>query len=584
MCGIFGCIGDEKDTARITLSGLKKLEYRGYDSWGLAWEQEKKLKVKKQTGKLPTVVKLPNTTSIIGHTRWATHGGVTKLNAHPHLSCDSQIAVIHNGIVENFQHLKKQLKKKRHLFKSETDTEVIAHLIEEEVKTKNLNQAVMVAFKKLRGLNAIVVLSKGQIVAAKKGSPLVLGFGKQKYFVASDPSALVANTNRAVFLEDDQVAMLDQKGFQIFNSKSGAKVTPKVQILEWVIEEAKLGKFRHFMLKEIFEQPQVIGNISRNYKEQVEDLAGMIKKARGTFFIGCGTASYAALAGQYLLSRIADLHVNFSIGSEFNYLEHYLNNNSLVIAISQSGETIDVVEPVQNAKKKGAKVVALTNVLGSTLYRLADHKILLGAGPEVAVAATKSFIAMVSLLIYLAYQVSGRGEEARVLLTKAEKNISLMLKDDYINRVKRLAKKIYLKEHLYVIGRGLSYATALEATLKLKEVPYIHSEGFAGGELKHGVIALVEKGTPTIVFAPNDETHEAIISNAIEVKARGGYIIGVGSKYNDVFDYFLPTLDVKDASIVTNVVPAQLLAYFTALNKGLGPDKPRNLAKSVTVR
>jgi len=584
MCGIFGCIGDEKDTARITLSGLKKLEYRGYDSWGLAWEQEKKLKVKKQTGKLPTVVKLPNTTSIIGHTRWATHGGVTKLNAHPHLSCDSQIAVIHNGIVENFQHLKKQLKKKRHIFKSETDTEVIAHLIEEEVKTKNLNQAVMVAFKKLRGLNAIVVLSKGQIVAAKKGSPLVLGFGKQKYFVASDPSALVANTNRAVFLEDDQVAMLDQKGFQIFNSKSGAKVTPKVQILEWVIEEAKLGKFRHFMLKEIFEQPQVIGNISRNYKEQVEDLAGMIKKARGTFFIGCGTASYAALAGQYLLSRIADLHVNFSIGSEFNYLEHYLNNNSLVIAISQSGETIDVVEPVQNAKKKGAKVVALTNVLGSTLYRLADHKILLGAGPEVAVAATKSFIAMVSLLIYLAYQVSGRGEEARVLLTKAEKNISLMLKDDYINRVKRLAKKIYLKEHLYVIGRGLSYATALEATLKLKEVPYIHSEGFAGGELKHGVIALVEKGTPTIVFAPNDETHEAIISNAIEVKARGGYIIGVGSKYNDVFDYFLPTLDVKDASIVTNVVPAQLLAYFTALNKGLGPDKPRNLAKSVTVR
>ena len=584
MCGIFGCIGDEKDTARITLSGLKKLEYRGYDSWGLAWEQDKKLEVKKQTGKLPTVVKLPNTTSIIGHTRWATHGGVTKLNAHPHLSCDSQIAVIHNGIVENFQHLKKQLKKKRHIFKSETDTEVIAHLIEEEVKTKNLNQAVMVAFKKLRGLNAIVVLSKGQIVAAKKGSPLVLGFGKQKYFVASDPSALVANTNRAVFLEDDQVAMLDQKGFQIFNSKSGAKVTPKVQILEWVIEEAKLGKFRHFMLKEIFEQPQVIGNISRNYKEQVEDLAGMIKKARGTFFIGCGTASYAALAGQYLLSRIADLHVNFSIGSEFNYLEHYLNNNSLVIAISQSGETIDVVEPVQNAKKKGAKVVALTNVLGSTLYRLADHKILLGAGPEVAVAATKSFIAMVSLLIYLAYQVSGRGEEARVLLTKAEKNISLMLKDDYINRVKRLAKKIYLKEHLYVIGRGLSYATALEATLKLKEVPYIHSEGFAGGELKHGVIALVEKGTPTIVFAPNDETHEAIISNAIEVKARGGYIIGVGSKYNDVFDYFLPTLDVKDASIVTNVVPAQLLAYFTALNKGLGPDKPRNLAKSVTVR
>ena len=546
--------------------------------------QEKKLKVKKQAGKLPTAVKLPNTASIIGHTRWATHGGVTKLNAHPHLSCDSQIAVVHNGIVENFQTLKKLLKKSGHAFKSETDTEVIAHLVEEEAKKKHLNQAVKAAFSKLEGLNAVAVLSRGQIVVAKKGSPLVLGLGEGEYFIASDPSALVASTKRVIFLEDDQMATLDQKGVQVFNVKTGAKVAPKVQILEWEIEEAKLGKFKHFMLKEIFEQPKVIGNISRNYKAQIENLAGVIKKARGTFFIGCGTASYAALAGQYLFSRIADLHVNFAIGSEFNYLEHYLNKNSLVIAISQSGETIDVVEPVQNAKKKGAKVVALTNVLGSTLYRIADHKIILGAGPEVAVAATKSFIAMVSVLTYLAYQVDGKGEKARQLLTKAEKNISLMLKDDYINKVKGLAKKIYLKEHLYVIGRGLSYATALETTLKIKEVAYIHSEGFAGGELKHGVIALVEKGTPTIVFAPNDETYEAIISNAIEIKARGGYIIGVSPSYNSVFDYYLPTLDVKDASIITDVVPAQLLAYFTALNKGLGPDKPRNLAKSVTVR
>src|SRR3990167_8775889 len=235
MCGIFGCIGDEKDTARITLSGLKKLEYRGYDSWGLAWEQEKKLKVKKQAGKLPTAVKLPNTASIIGHTRWATHGGVTKLNAHPHLSCDSQIAVVHNGIVENFQTLKKLLKKSGHAFKSETDTEVIAHLVEEEAKKKHLNQAVKAAFSKLEGLNAVAVLSRGQIVVAKKGSPLVLGLGEGEYFIASDPSALVASTKRVIFLEDDQMATLDQKGVQVFNVKSGAKVTPRVQILEWEI-------------------------------------------------------------------------------------------------------------------------------------------------------------------------------------------------------------------------------------------------------------------------------------------------------------------------------------------------------------
>src|SRR3989344_2642988 len=588
MCGIFGFSGIEKKAPRIIINGLKDLEYRGYDSWGVAVtngsKKQSNLKVEKHVGKIGEGKNsLPSSNCGIGHTRWATHGGVTTANAHPHLSCQGDLALIHNGIVENYLVLRSKLK--HHRLLSGTDTEIIVHLIEEEKnKGANLLEATKRTFLKLKGLNAIVLLSNnGQIITVKNGTPLVLGIGKNENFLASDPSALLPHTKKVIFLEDNNIASLTAKGWQIFDL-NGRKKQLKIRRLDWKIESAKLEGYRHFMIKEIHEQPKVIRNIAKNYSKQIGQLSKIIKEARGTFFIGCGSASYAALAGQYLFSKIANLHVNFSIGSEFNYLEHYLNKNSLIIALSQSGETIDVVEPVQNAKKKGAKVVALTNVLGSTLYRLADHKILLGAGPEVAVAATKSFIAMVSLLIYLAYQVSGRGEEARVLLTKAEKNISLMLKDDYINRVKRLAKKIYLKEHLYVIGRGLSYATALEATLKLKEVPYIHSEGFAGGELKHGVIALVEKGTPTIVFAPNDETYEAIISNAIEIKARGGYIIGVSPRYNDVFDYYLPTLDVKDASIITDVVPAQLLAYFTALNKGLGPDKPRNLAKSVTVR
>jgi glucosamine--fructose-6-phosphate aminotransferase (isomerizing) len=585
MCGIFGYIGNKKTGPKIVLRGLKALEYRGYDSWGIATVENKSLKVEKHTGKIGKAkTNLPQSTFSIGHTRWATHGRVTKDNAHPHLSCDSKIAVVHNGIIENFQELKRRLQKD-HKFKSETDTEVVAHLIESELQGKSFVDAVRSAFKKLKGLNAIVALStNGQIVAAKKGSSLVLGFGNDECFVSSDQAAILPHTKKVTFLEEGQLATLGYSGTQLFNIKSGKEVKLVVQDLQWQVEEPKLGKFKYFMLKEIFEQPKVIKNIAENYDEQINKLTSVIKKAKGTFFIGCGSASYAALAGQYLFSRVANVHVNFSIGSEFNYLEHYLNKNSLVVAISQSGETIDVVEPVSNAKRKGAKIAVLTNVLGSTLYRLADNKILLGAGPEVAVCATKSFIAMVSILILSAHQTNGDGERAKLLLKKAAQNASEMLRDKYLNQIKQLSKVIYKKEHLYVIGRGLSYASALEATLKLKEVPYVHSEGFAGGELKHGVIALIEKGTPVIVFAPKDETYEAIISNAIEIKSRGGYIIGVSPIKNEAFDYYLPTADVQDASVIPNVVVAQLLSYFLALNRGLEPDKPRNLAKSVTVK
>ena len=585
MCGIFGYVGKKRVAPKIILEGLKTLEYRGYDSWGVAVGSDEKLSFEKNTGKVGSAKShLPQSMLGIGHTRWATHGGVTKSNAHPHLSCDAKLAIVHNGIIENYQKLKKSLKRS-HKFKSETDTEVAIHLIEEEAREKDLANAVRTTFRRLKGLNAIVVLSSdGQILAARRGSPLVLGIGDEAYFVASDPAAVLPHTKKAVFLEDNQMAAIENDGIKMLNIKSGEIVKPKIQDLQGEVEEAKLGKFKHFMLKEIFEQPGVIKSIAKNYDEQIKNLAKAIRKAKGTFLIGCGSASYAALAGQYLFSRIAGTHVNFSIGSEFNYLEHYLNRQSLVIAISQSGETIDVVEPVTNAKKKGVKIVALTNVLGSTLYRIANHKVLLGAGPEVAVCATKSFIAMVSVLILLAHQMGGDGKRAKLSLKKAAQNVSDMLRSRYLDQIKKLAKKIYKQEHLYVIGRGLSYAAALEATLKLKEVPYVHSEGFAGGELKHGVIALIEKGTPVIVFAPKDETYEAIISNAIEIKSRGGYIIGVSPVKNEAFDYYLPTADVQDASVIPNVVVAQLLSYFLALNRGLEPDKPRNLAKSVTVK
>jgi glucosamine--fructose-6-phosphate aminotransferase (isomerizing) len=301
--------------------------------------------------------------------------------------------------------------------------------------------------------------------------------------------------------------------------------------------------------------------------------------------LGCGTASHAALAGTYLFSRIAKKHINFSIGSEFNYLEDYLTKESLLIPISQSGETIDVVEPVEKAKKKGAKIAAIVNVLGSTLYREADYKILLGAGVEKAVVGTKSFIAMISVLLLTAYTLAKKEDLGKRLLLRASQNLKKVLGNKFVENLKKIAGELKNNEHIYIIGRGLSYATALEATLKIKETSYIHAEGFAGGELKHGVIALIERGTPCIVFAPNDETHDDIISNAWEVKARGGFIIGIGPRDNKVFERFLKTDDIGDATIIPQVVISQLLAYYLALEKGIkDPDKPRNLAKSVTVK
>lgn len=592
MCGIFGYIGGKENAAQIIFEGLKFLEYRGYDSWGIAVRVENgKLKVEKHVGKIENKVlnsqfSTLNSQLAIGHTRWATHGGVTVANAHPHLDCTKSIAVVHNGIVENFQELKEDLIKKGHEFISQTDTEVISHLIEENLKREGFSSSVRDAFNNLKGLNAVVVANavSKEIVAAKTGSPLVVGIGEQELFVASDASAIVKYTKKVIFLEDSQMVILGEK-LKLIKLPEGEEIKPNFHILDWEFEETKKGKFEHFLLKEIYEQPKVIENIVLNYAAETKTMAGYIEKAYGTFMIGCGTASYAALAGTYLFSRIAKKHINFSIGSEFAYLEDYLTPKSLLIPISQSGETIDVVDPVAKAKTKGSKIAAIINVLGSTLYRQSDYKILLGAGQEKAVVGTKSFIAMVSVLIFIVFTFIKNQELGKKLLMEASKNVKEILEDDFIKEIKKIAEELKNKEHIYVIGRGLSYATALETTLKIKETACIHAEGFAGGELKHGVIALIEKGTPCIVIASNDETYDDIISNAQEIKARGGLIIGIGPRANKVFDRFLCTADAGDATIIPQVVISQLLAYHLALKRGIkDPDKPRNLAKSVTVK
>lgn len=593
MCGIFGYIGEKNKAGEIVFEGLKRLEYRGYDSWGVAVASQKskvkspKLFVKKHVGKIGEArEKFPKGEMALGHTRWATHGGVTIANAHPHLDCTGRIALIHNGIIENYDKIKRKLKKLGHKFISETDSEVAVHLIEENLKKNSFREAVRLAFRQFTGLNAIIAmdsLSEG-FVAAKTGSPLVVGFGKGGNFLASDASALLPHTRELYFLEDKELVEVKGEKVSLFNFFSGKPLNLKKQKLDWKIEEAELGKFPHFMLKEIFEQPKVLREIAEQRSQEITRIAKIIKKAYGTYMVGCGTAAYAALCGTYLFSRITKKHVNFAVGSEFGYLTDFLTPKSLVIALSQSGETIDIIESIKKAKEKGAKVLAITNVLGSTLYRMADYKLLLNAGPEKCVLSTKSFTSKLAILLLLAEGLSGRFSSGKRKLLKATGEVKKLISSKNLLSIKKLAKQISSWEHIYVIGRGLSYPVAQEASLKIKEASYIHAEGFASGELKHGVIALIEKGTPCLVFAPNDETYGAVLSGAMEIKARGGFIIGVSYKQHEVYDYFIKVGDCGDASSIPNTVVAQLLGYYLALEKGNDPDKPRNLAKSVTVK
>ena len=494
------------------------------------------------------------------------------------------MALVHNGIVENFQELKKALQK-NHKFKSETDTEVIVHLIEDELKKNNFLEATRSAFNKLKGLNAIAVLSAdGQIIAAKNGSPLVVGFGEKEYLLASDATAILPYTRKVVFLEDGEFAHLGNSGVRVYSLKEKRRVKVDIQKLDWKINKVTTGKYAHFMIKEIYEQPLVIRNVIGSLEGSAGELAAAIKKAKGKFFIASGTAFHACLAGTYLFSKIARDHVNTTVASEFNYLEDFLTPQSLVIALSQSGETIDVIEPLSRAKRKGSKIASVVNALGSTIYRIGDIKVLLGAGPEIAVASTKAYIAKLAFLILVTYSLIVKVEEGKRLLSEAAIEVERLLRDENVKKIKSISKILSKSEHIYTIGRGVSYPTALESALKIKEVSYVHTEGLAGGELKHGAIALISKGTPCIVFAPTDETYEAIISNATEIKSRGGLIVGVGPKNSQAFDYWIQVRDVGEASLIPMVVPAQLFGYYLALEKGLDPDKPRNLAKAVTVK
>jgi len=582
MCGIFCVINDKKNNAATTvLKGLKKLEYRGYDSWGIALKNENhtSLLIDKHVGKIEHAkTNLPQGSLAIGHTRWATHGGVTNENAHPHLDCSQTISVVHNGIVENHQELKYSLLKKGHRFSSETDTEVIAHLIEEKQKKMNMKEAVFQSFLELAGSNAIAVLdySSDVILACRNGSPLVVGFGKNEYYVASDVTAFLDKANQVYYLLDNEAAILSKHKVSVYSLISHKLKRFFTQQITWKNLEAKKGKYPHFLLKEIMEQKESIPRALLLKNKVKKQLNTYINHGYQTVFIGCGTASYCGIAATYLF---ANNHLfSRAIGAyEIYPFIPLINKKSLIIAVSQSGETADTLYAVKEAKKKGGCIAALVNTQGSTLERISDLVLPVNAGPEIAVVSTKAFTTQLAHL----FSLFSQKKDVKLI----SQSLNKWLNQRLLRQVLALAKKFQDIAHTFVIGKYINYAGALEFALKLKETSYIHAEAFSAGELKHGVIALVQKGTPCFVLAGSQSTHTEICSSAAELKARGAHIIGISPFSSNIFDDWIQTPDVGESySIFFNVIVGQLLGYYLGIGRGADPDKPRNLAKSVTVK
>lgn len=621
MCGIIGYVGRRTDAGRMVVEGLKRLEYRGYDSWGVACKTAEGIAIRKDIGKISTVNAaefLKPCTLAMAHTRWATHGGVTQANAHPHVSCDGRIVVVLNGIIENYESLREELRGKGHTFVSTTDTEVIPHLIEEEMKhgdadighrtselgtrnsdaassrspksdsrsPKDFAAAVRRACLRFEGRYGIVAMHADSplLVAARIGSPLIVGVAEDGYFVASDTPAFLEHSSIVQYIDDGEMVVTDGRSILFSDIHTGAERAKREIGITLSLTESQKGEYEHFMLKEIMEQKQSIARAVNQDEKQIDVLAQAILGAQGTFLVGCGTAAKACMAAEYFFSVIAGHHVNFAPASEFKLYHRFLKPESLLIAVSQSGETADTLEAMKIAKSKGAKVLAIVNAEGSTIAREADFTLHIKAGPERAVASTKALTGQMAVLLLIAYAMIGKLPKGRTRLLETAAAINDMLNPRYTEFIEGLAERIQESNDLYIIGKSWHYPMALESAIKIQEVSYVHAEGFAGGELKHGPIALIENDTPCIVLAGNDEVRTDIISNAIELKARGGFIIGIAPQRHEVFDEWIRVPDVDTAQAIVNIIPVQVLAYFLAVKRGKDPDMPRNLAKSVTVK
>ena len=611
MCGIVGYIGG-REAAGLLIDGLRRLEYRGYDSAGIAVVDGGMLDVRKAAGKLANLERaisgdIPRGTLGIGHTRWATHGAPTTVNAHPHTDQSGRIALIHNGIIENAGSIKKLLVLRGHTFKSETDTEVLAHLVGEHYKGK-LAEAVAAALREVEGAYGIAVISADEpdvLVAARQGSPLLVGVGDQEWFVASDASAILSHTRSVVYLDDGEMAVLTREGYSV-RDLALSRISKPVDQIDWDLATIERGGYDHFMLKEIFEQPETIRNTMRGHLLEEQGTARLdglnltdeeLKKYDRIVITACGTSWHSAIIGEYVIEELARIPVEVEYASEFRYKNPLVDERTLVIGISQSGETADTLAAIREAKQRGARTIGLVNVVGSTIAREVDGGTYLHAGPEVGVASTKAFTSQVTALVMFALRLARlrnmsilQGRQMIEALQKVPGQVARIL--ERAADVEKLAIRFEKASNALYLGRGVNFPVALEGALKLKEISYIHAEGYPAAEMKHGPIALIDEKMPIVAIAPDDHVFEKMIGNVQEAKARGGSVIaitsaddprmaGVVDPERDVIVPMPRTTDLLTPVIMT--IPLQLLAYHIAVRRGCDVDQPRNLAKSVTV-
>ncbi len=613
MCGIIGYVGD-KPLLPVLIEGLRRLEYRGYDSAGIALVNNGSIEVRRSAGKLARLEEVIAHNPIsgqygIGHTRWATHGRPTEENAHPHRDCSGRVVVVHNGIIENYLELKRELRERGHTFVTETDTEIVAHLVEHEMRDDGLDAAVRRALARLRGLFALVLISsqdRGKIVAVRNGPPIVVGFGDGEFFVASDIPAILSHTRDVVFLADEEMAVITRKGVT-FSDHAGREIRKSPQRVLWDPVMAEKAGYKHFMLKEIFEQPAaaretVLGRISvetgRVFLNEIAISEADLRQIEKIVILACGTSWHAGLVGKFVIEEFARIPVEVDYGSEYRYRNPIVGERTLGVVITQSGETADTLAALREAKRRGARSIAICNVVGSMATREADGTVYTHAGPEIGVASTKAFtsqlVALHLLALYLAQARETLAADAirphLEALSQLPRLLERTLKCE--RAIEAVAKRFYTRSDFLYLGRGINYPIALEGALKLKEISYIHAEGYPAGEMKHGPIALIDEQMPVVTLVPRDHVHEKILSNVQEVKARGGHIValtneggdGLASLLDPERDYLISVPEASPLlTPILMVIPLQLLAYQIAVRRGCDVDQPRNLAKSVTV-
>ncbi len=589
MCGIIGYVGDD-DAAPLLLNGLKRMEYRGYDSAGIATISESRLIIKKDIGKISEIGETLGILEMkgnigIAHTRWATHGSVIKENAHPHVSCDLEVAVVHNGIIENYHQLKEKLLIEGHVFSSETDSEIIAHLLEKNfIESGKVKHALLKTVNELKGTFAFQAIFKSKphlLLGARNDAPLVIGLGKTGNFLASDVLAFIDHTDQVVFLDNQEIAIVGDRQKRIYTF-TGEPILKQVTKVAWEAKEISKKAFAHYTLKEIHEQPDTLKNSLLQESYKVQEFIKAINDAKEIYITACGTSYHAGLILKNMLSKLAKIRSHISVSSEFSNDSEFIDEDALVIALSQSGETADVLAAVSDARKQGAKIISITNTAGSSLDRESHLNFYFNCGPEVGVAATKSFTSQLTVIYLLVFSLVNDDKLLNDIHDIWRSFYEVLVGEE---KIVKIAEKFKDCSDFYFVGRSIHLPIALEGALKLKELAYNHAEGMAGGELKHGTIALIEQGTPVVVLNPEDETYDEMLSNASEMKARGAKIIGISNKSNDIYDDFIKIPTVNDLLYpLIEVIPLQILAYYTAVFRQNNPDYPRNLAKSVTVK